>query len=125
MQIVKFRILCLLFISGCSHVDEETSRSFVSRVVADTQTERNEIASELLAGHKSIRLAGPLLLKERDSIKPANIDFGWITTTGVVVAQSNSPGVVLILEPSVSDNLVKWTCTVHPPSAKPNVCLNP
>lgn len=85
---ISVLVLFALIITACGHVDEETPRGFVSRVVVDTQQERNQIASELLAGRKSIHLAGPLILKNRDNIKSAAIDFGWISTTGTLIAHS-------------------------------------
>jgi len=123
-RLLRFALnLCVCSMVACSHVDEETPRSFVSRVVANTQQERNEIASELLTGgNKTVRLAGPLVLKERDGIKPATIDFGWVSSTGTLVAHSKSHAVIVILEPVISNGAVKWTCIAYPQSAKPNVC---
>jgi hypothetical protein len=115
--------LCALATVACSHVDAETPRSFVSGVVADTKQERSDIASELLAGgNKAVREAGPLELKARNGLKPRAIDFGWISSTGTIVAHSKSHGAIVILEPVISNGAVKWACIAYPESAKPNVC---
>ena len=116
---------CAIILVACDNaiVDKETPRSFVTRVTADTKEERDEIASELVKGSsKAVRLAGPLALKERGGIKPATIDFGWVSTTGTLVVYSKSYEVLVVLEPTVSSDVVKWTCVAYPPSARPNVC---
>ena len=114
-------IACAVEMVACGHIDEETPRSFVSRVISDTAEQRQEMASELLAGRK-VHLAGPLILKERNGITPAKLDFGWISTTGTVVAHRKSLAVVLVLEPILSSSTVQWNCVVYPVDARPNVC---
>jgi len=109
---------------GCNHIDQETPRSFVNRLVDDTRQERAEIASQLVAGEKTVALAGPLVLKRRNGIKPTIIDFGWITAKGSIVAHSKEFGVVVIFDPSVSDGKVKWICITYPQEAKSKVCLD-
>lgn len=117
--------VCSCCLAACDNtiVDEETPRSFVSRIVADTVPERNEIAAELLAnGKKPVHLTGPLVLKERGGIKPAKIEFGWISSTGTFVAYSKTYAVIVILEPTISTGSVKWTCIAYPSDAKSSAC---
>lgn len=122
MQKIKF-LLIFSFISltSCSHVDEETPRSLIARIAADTSTHRETIAKELLLGQRN-SLAGNIIPVEINTVKPANIDLGWITKDGTIIIYSKSPEVVLVIEPTVNAKTVTWSCIVHPATAKPNVC---
>lgn len=127
MSIIKFiqGTCCAFFLTGfaaCGHVDEITPRAYVALLVVDTADVRDGISQALTKGEE-LSIAGPLVLQlHKDGTSTASVDFLWVTKTGAVVAHNKKYGVVLIQEPIISQGNVRWSCTVYPTEAKPNIC---
>lgn len=108
---------------ACSHIDEETPRSFVRLVAADTTELRKEISSTLEQSAGTARIKSrPLILPKRVGLDVAPIDFGWVTEQGAILAYNKKFAVVLLFEPIFSDGKVAWNCVVYPDDAKPQEC---
>ncbi len=108
---------------ACDHLDEITPKKYVSLIVAHTARLKIEMAKSLVTGSgKSIPQAGELKLTPPAGVEPMKFDFGWVTSTGVIIIQSQKYSVVVIQEPTISLSVVTWSCVVHPVEAKPNLC---
>ena len=125
MHALNLRILLgtVLLIAGCSHVDEITPRSYVGLVVGYAEPLKIEISKSLIANPgKSVPQAGSLRLPPPPGLIAMKIDFGWITASGAIIIQNTEYSVVVIQEPTVVQNSVKWSCVVNPSEAKPTLC---
>ena len=120
----RITVLCsAMFVAACAPVDDVTPRLFVSLVAAHAAPIKIEIAKSLVANPgKSVPQAGALQLPPPPGLAPMKFDFGWVTNAGAIIIQSNKYAVVVVQEPVVGQDGVKWSCIVHPSEAKPNLC---
>lgn len=115
--------ICGLLLSACSQPDEITSRHYAGLVVGHAARLKVEIARSLTASPgKPVPQAGVLRLEPPPGLTPVQFDFGWITSSGAIIVQSNEYSVVLVQEPVQTAEGVKWNCVVHPAAAKPILC---
>lgn len=125
MQSLKI-IICLFFvvlISACGVVDEITPRNYVGLVVAYTSHLKKEISKFLISNPKKpVPQAGALQLPQPVNLAALKFDFGWVTTSGAILIKNKSYSVLVLQEPTVEQGRVRWSCTVYPAEAKPNLC---
>lgn len=112
-----------LMLVACDHVDEVTPQKYVSLVVSHAARLKIDIAKSLMVNPgKSVPQAGSLQLEPMPGVAPMKYDFGWVTSSGAIIIQSNKYAVTLVQEPTVTQDGIRWTCVVHPVEAKPNLC---
>ncbi len=116
-----FVIAMFCFITACSHVDEETPRSFVSRVVTETHGLRGKISSDLLAGKRDVSISGSLSTSMTEKNLAAQIEFGWISSAGVVIVYNKDRSTLVVLEPHLDNGVVSWGIIVSPKAATPSI----
>lgn len=119
-----FAVACLVCaLIACDHVDEVTPRKYVGLVVGHAAPLKMEIAKSLLANPgMPVPQAGVLRLPPPAGIAPMEFDFGWVTSAGAIFVQDSSHGIVLVQEPVIAADGVRWSCVVHPVEAKPDLC---
>jgi hypothetical protein len=125
MHTLRIRSLSLvvLFAVACRPVAEITPRKFVGLIVGHTAVVKAEVAKSLIAKPgQSVPQAGVLKISTPAGLAPMKFDFGWVTTSGTIVIQSKDYGVIIVQEPSVQQDTVKWSCVVHSAEAKPELC---
>jgi hypothetical protein len=116
-------VFALLEISGCSHTDEVTPRSYVQLAYGYTSTARHQIADALKARpNEPVPIAGTFQLTPPNGLAPLKTDFGWISQGGVIVIRSEQYAVLVIFEPKVRGADVRWSCVVYPADATPTTC---
>ena len=116
-------IFFALFLSACSTADEYTPKNYVGLIVGHAAPLKIEIAKALIANPgKPVPQAGALQLLPPPGLAPMKFDFGWVTSSGAIIIQSNKYSVVVVQEPTVAQDGVKWSCVVRPAEAKPNLC---
>lgn len=113
----------LLLVASCSVRDEITPQLYVGLVVAHAGPLKRELGHVLLISPTGpVPKAGPLTLPPLPGTAPIPFDFGWVTRSGAIVVHSRPYGVVIVQEPTVDGGRIHWSCTVHPPEAKPALC---
>lgn len=116
-------LLACMGLLSCGHTDSETPKSFVRLFVADTTSTRDVVASAILKGHGVPNLESrKLVLSNEQGLTTAPIDFGWVTSQGVIAAYSKKHSTVILLEPHFNADSVSWGCVVFPENAKPTEC---
>jgi hypothetical protein len=115
-------VSCVIFFTGCSHVDEITPRDFVRIVVAHSTPVRKSIENNIKSINNPNMQAGVLTLPALSGISPPAYDFGWVTRGGALIIQSYQHKVTFIQEPIVQGGNVSWKCVVYPVEAMPSVC---
>lgn len=110
-----------IWVGACSQVEEITPRGYVLMLDGGLKQQRKTIAKSLLANQK-VPIAGALVWVDDGTGTPSAPDYGWITASGAIIAQSEKYGVLLIEEPAISEGKVTWSCVVHPAEAKPKLC---
>ena len=119
----RFAVCAAVLLAACSHVDETTPRNYVGLVVGHAAGLKMEIAKSLIASPgKPVPQAGVLQLPPPSGLAAIKFDFGWVTSSGAIIIQSNKYSVVVVQEPTVAQDGVKWSCVVRPAEAKPNLC---
>lgn len=109
--------------AACAAEEELSPRKYVALMTAQAGYLKIDIGKALIANPKNaVPQAGPMKLKLPAGMGPLPYDFGWVSTDGAIVIYSKRHEVVVVQEPAVTDGKVKWSCVVHPPSARPELC---
>lgn len=125
LALKRFVAIVLLagVVASCEIVDEVTPRTFAGLLVAHAAPLKIKIAKSLLASPgKAVPQAGALKLPPPAGVAALDFDFGWVTSGGAIFIQSAKYGVVVFQEPFVMGDAIRWTCVVHPATAKPSLC---
>lgn len=92
-------------------------RARLTEVLSRGMELKHEISERLAAGKSLSEAVDAMTVTPSGRVK-----WGRVTSDGLILLASDDPIVVVIIEPSVSGNEVRWKCRGFPVSSMPKMC---